>query len=185
MPTQSQQIPNSPLNGQELKTVTVSKVDAVMNEIREQVIDRLTNAMERSGVFVPTYAHPRVRFSLSVKFQWANQYLPKTEISVMAGEGVPSEIADAESQIVIGTEQTHTIENPNLERLDAGIPFTRTDVQKAKPGEVFAKVSQVEIPVDTADYANAPRTQPVVEDTSAELATALKVPPANNLRKRK
>jgi len=184
VPTRDQQLANTPLTGEELKKVVLAKAETLLKEIHDDVIDRLTAAMERTGQFTAHYSHPRARMIFSVKFQWGNVNMPKVEISTMAGEGVPAPL-DVDSQIIIRTEQTHSIENPNLERLDAGIPFMRTDVQKAKPGEVFAKVTEVEIPVDPGDYANVPRTPAEIADTSAELATALKVSKDKHLPKRR
>lgn len=178
MPTADQTIPNFPLNGAELKAVCLRHVRELMQQTEADLIAAIEDRMSRDVLFAPSpYTHPRAKVSLSFKFQFSNRNLPKTEFTVKAG---PPPLADADNSFISGVNREVEIESPNLERLAAGIPFTKTESVKPKPGEVFPSVVTTEIPVNAADY---PKPKPPVDENTTEFVAAdLNVPEHKRIR---
>lgn len=150
MPTSDSKIPNLPLNGQELKEVVINSADELVAAAHESLMFALRGRMDNDAVFAKTYTHPRVRVSLALKFHFSNRHLPETEFQITTGEK-PHETNDA-AHFVEATDRELSIDNPNLERLAAGIPFTETSVERPAPGEIIGKLKTTEIPVSKEDY---------------------------------
>lgn len=181
MPISDRKVPNNPLNGAELKQLVLTETQRLLAETEEQLLSALTGGLNNQSVFSPHYAHPRVAVSLSLKFHWSNRHLPETEISVTAGEGNPPlEDAKDDDQFVSGTDRKVTVDNPNLTRLDAGIPITVTEVERPGPGETVGSVQQRELQVDAGEYPKP--TPPEDTDTTEELAAKIDVPENRRLR---
>lgn len=177
MPTSDQSIPNFPLNGAELKAVCIRHVRELMQKTEADLITAIEDRMSRDVLFAPSpYTHPRVKVSLGFKFQFSNKNLPKTEFTVEAG----STFKESDNSFVSGVNREIEIESPNLERLAAGLPFTKTESVKPKPGDVFPQVVTTEIPVNAADYPQP--KPPVDEDTTEFIAADLNVPEHKRIR---
>lgn len=184
MPIRENKLTNKPLNGNELAQVVMNNVERLLNEVREQILSGLDAKLRADALFGPGYGHPRVALAFSVKIQFANMNLPKTEIALNAGEGAPPLVSvpsDAD-HAVIAIDRTITIDSPNLTRLDEKLPFTTIEVDRPGPGEHFGKLREVEIPVSAEDYAHIPRTPVVESDNSDALAAQLKIPESQRLR---
>jgi hypothetical protein len=178
MPTQEQKIPNRPLNGQELKAVCLKNADDLVQRAREKLAQALGDRIERDSLFAPTYIFPGVKIECSFRFHFRNRNLPKTEAGVVvtAGEGVNGV---AGSHFVDGVERSLEIDNPNLTRIDASLPFTEVEVKRAEPGEMFGKIETREIPV-SGSYPSP--TPPVDTDTTEHAAAELGIAEPQRLR---
>lgn len=179
MPTQSEKIPNKPLNGQELKAVCLKHADELTQKAREKLATALADRIDRDSLFAATYAFPGVKIEASFRFHFRNRNLPKTEFSVAAAEG-ESVSSPAGTHFIEATNRELEIDNPNLTRLDAGLPFTEVEVKRAAPGEVFGKIETRELDVDGTGYPKP--TPPVDTNTSEHVAAELGVKEANRLR---
>lgn len=178
MPTQAEKIPNKPLNGQELKAVCLKNADDLVQKAREKLAAALSDRIDRDCLFAPTYAFPGVKVSVSFKFHFRNRNLPQTELDVVVidGEGVNG---SGGMHFVDGVDREIEIDNPNLTRIDAGLPFTETETKRAEPGEMFGKVETREIPIGGSYPAPTP---PADTDTSEHVASEIGVPEPQRLR---
>lgn len=182
MPTTDQKIPNRPLNGQELKAVCMKNVDDLTQSARVRLAAAIADRIDRDSLFAPTYAFPGVKIEVSFKFHFRNRNLPKTELIASATAGDPIEGTGGQ-HFVDATSRELEIDNPNLTRLEASIPFTEVEVKRAAPGEVFGKIETREISVDGTGYPKP--TAPVDTDVSEHVAAAIGIPEANRLRPKK
>ena len=100
--------------------------------------------------------------------------LTQADVAKLLAEPSPLVRAELASKLAV------EIDNPNLTRLDAGLPFTEVEVKRAAPGEVFGKIETREIDVDGTGYPKP--TPPVDTNTSEHVAAELGVTEANRLR---
>ena len=181
MPTQSEKIPNKPLNGQELKAICLKNADELTQKAREKLTAALADRIDRDSLFAATYAFPGVKIEVSFRFHFRNRNIPKTEFSVSATEG-ESVTSPAGAHFIDATNRDLEIDNPNLTRLDAGLPFTEIEVKRAAPGEVFGKIETRDLDIDRTGYPKP--TPPVDTNTSEHVAAEFGVTEANRLRPR-
>lgn len=165
MPTRDSKIPNRSLTGSELKEVVIKHSGELVGQAEENLMFALRKKMDSDQLFGKQYAHPRVKIRMRCDFIWTNINLPKT--------GFTSE-AEADSVFLDSAEIELEIDNPNLTRADAGLPFEQTVIDRPGPGQNFGGIRKEEIPVDTE---NLPKPTPPVEtDKTDDLAGELKVP---------
>ncbi len=181
MPTSESKIPNLPLNGQELKEVVISNADELIGSAHENALLALRGRMDADGVFGKTYTHPRVRITMALRFHFSNQHMPETKFEVGTGEK-PHSDSEATHHVEAVTREIE-IQNPNLERLAAGVAFKQIDVERPKPGELIGVVKETEIPVDKNDYPKP--NAPVDTDTSDAAAASLGIPEERRIGKKK
>lgn len=166
MPLSSETLPNKPLNGQELAEVIVKNV-------RE--------AISRDCMFLPTLAYGRVAFIWSLTVHTGNPVAPKIEVWSRvrpegAIEGAPPLAGPVEGEDVAGVEREVTIDNPNLERIHAGLPIKVTErrgIAPATAGDPFPSMETRSIRYEPGDYPDLP--PPVDRDTSEKEAKRLGV----------
>lgn len=173
MPLSSEQVPNNPLTGPELK---------------ELVILLLRRQLDNDCVFNPGVAYPRVAFSVSVAFHFSNPHFAKHEVNVRvpidgAVEGLPplKEIAAGETHVVDAFRFDVSVENPNLTRVDAEMPIVIVKGARPKPGDMMGGVDRHEVryepggfekPVAPVEYDLSAATAEKWGVTGAELVTA-------------
>ncbi len=179
MPTAEDKIPNNPLTGAELKAVCLRHVVDLIRETEADLIAAVEERMRRDQLFAPApYTHPRAQIKIKFEFIWSNRNLPQTKFSVGAGD--PAHYADADDVFVSATNREIVIESPNLERLEAGIPFTQIESVKPKPGEMFGSFTEKQIPVNPEEYPKP--NPPKDEDVTEFIAQDLGIPPAKRIR---
>ena len=125
----------------------------------------LRKKMDADSVLGPYYGHMRPQVRIKVDFIFKNINLPKTGFQVEA---------EADWAILDSTERELLIDNPNLTRAAAGLPFTHTVVDESGPDRNFKALKKEEIPVDTSNIPEP--TPPVDTDKTEVLAEELKVP---------
>lgn len=182
LPTQDRKIPNKPLSGVELKEVTIKQSDELVAKAHEALMFALRKRMDSDELFGGRYAHPRVRIKIRCDFVWSNINLPKNRFNVEVGDDPEGKGAD-EVAFAQATERELLIDNPNLTRADAGLPFIQTVVERPGPDQLVGTIHQEVIPVDVE---NLPKpTPPVDTDKTSELETELAVSEEKLLRHRK
>lgn len=182
MPTSEQRVPNNPLTGAELKAVCLKHARDLMQQTEAQLISAIEGRMAKDQLFAPSpYTHPRARVKINFEFIWSNKNLPVTKMSI--GVGDTADYPDADTVFVSGVNREVSIESPNLERLDTGLPIKQLESVKPKPGEMFGSFKETEIPVNAEDYPKP--NPPTDEDTTEFVAADLKIPEAKRIRGKK
>lgn len=153
----TEKIENKPISGPEAATLVLHLIEKVLRA---------------EWAFNPGAAYPRLGFECTLKFHFLSPSMPKVEprIRIEAPlEPVPlQDIPEGADQGVLALKIEHTVENPNLERVHAGIPISVTTKTGAAPGQMFPKVEHHEVTYDPADYP--PVDPPKQTDISAEVA---------------
>lgn len=170
MPLSDTTLPNKPLNGQELKEIIVAK---------------FRDALDKDCMFLPTVTYARVAFTALVTVHTSHPAMREFEVRTRArpsadlpyeGE-VPLKDPPPGAQLV-ALERTVDLENPNLERVHAGLPIktvTRKGAGPATPGDPFPAFETHEIRYDPHDYPPPP--EPKDEDVSLREARKLGLMP--------
>ncbi len=157
MPLSSEKVENKPLNGSEIK-------DLIGHLIRK--------ALDAEWAFSPGAAYPRIGFECTLKFHFLSPSMPKvTPIIRIEAPLEPAPLRDVpegSDQGVLALKIEHMVENPNLERVHAGIPISVTTKTGTMPGQMFPKVEHHEVTYDPKDYP--PVDEPKQADISAETA---------------
>jgi hypothetical protein len=178
VPTQAEKIPNRPLNGQELKAVCLKNADDLVQKAREKLAAAISDRIDRDSLFAATYCFPGVKVEVQFRFHFRNRNLPKTEFGAVAIAGEGTNGVGGE-HFVEATDRMFEIDNPNLTRIDAGLPFTEVEVKRAEPGEIFGKMETKEIPISGTYPAPTP---PVDEDRSEHVAAEIGIPEPQRMR---
>ena len=147
-----------------MKEVALKHADELLAAVYEKAMFALRKKMDADSVLGPHYGHMRPQVRIRLDFIFKNINLPKTGFQVEA---------EADWAILDSTERELLIDNPNLTRADAGLPFTHTVVDESGPDRNFKALKKEEIPVDTS---NLPAPIPPVDtDKTAELEEELRV----------
>lgn len=164
MPTQDQKVPNNPISGKELGELIIHHTKKLVDQSKGKLEAAIREKLERDPLFSAMYIHPNVRIKTSYQLIWSNRNLPK-DVS-------PSvEVEASEVFFVDAVEQSLLVGNPNLTRLDAGLPITITRVERPGVDQNFGKIANVELPINRNEY---PKPEPPEEtDKSDELAERL------------
>lgn len=167
MPLSTEKVPNNPLTGPELKTF---------------VLSLLERALSQEWVFNPGTSYPRVGVKIVAKFHFLSPSLPRTEIRVRPVppvEGAPlHDIGEVESG-VIALKIEKRVENPNLERVHAGIPIQVISKPTQAPGEMFPRVESHAVVYDKSEYPepDPPKRTDISEETAKEWGVKHAIPP--------
>lgn len=173
MPTSAQKIPNRPLDGEEVKTLTLMESVELIDEIGVSLQAALKTEMERNQLFTKQYGHPRVRIELTAKFHWSNINIPKKEIAVSA-ESSPAPKQEDANHYIAGIRREIEIDNPNLTRAHLGLPISVTEVKRPGPNEQFGTIEHIPVSINAADYPEP--TPPRDTDISDSVAGEKKIP---------
>ena len=167
MPLSSEQIPNRPLSGSELKTY---------------VLRVLESRLDSDCMFSTQIAYARVSFSVKVAFHLSptvgdfdvDVYL-RPDAAFPQVEGAPPlNLGPGEEHDVHSFEVVAEVDNPNLVRVHAGIPIEITAKIPPAPGDLFPHLETHQVDYDPADFPKP--AEPITTDTSAKTAAALGVP---------
>lgn len=170
MPLSNDTLPQKPLNGQELKEIIVAK---------------FRDALDKDCMFLNTVTYARVAFTAMVTVHTSHPAMREFEVRTrtrpsadLGYEGeVPLKDPPPDAQLV-ALERTVDLENPNLERVHAGLPIktvTRKGTGPATPGDPFPAFETHEIRYDPHDYPPPP--EPKDEDVSLREARRLGLMP--------
>lgn len=161
----SEKIPNTPLNGSELKEYALIRV-------REQ--------LDREWMFNAGMTYPSVSFDISIRFHMTNAAFPEyASVATAPVSGVfngptPEEDFNPESdQVLCATDIKVAVDNPNLIRIHNDMPITVSDPAPLKPGQIIPQIETRTIQVYTSDYPDL--SQPIVEDVSDQVASVFKI----------
>lgn len=157
MPLSSEKVINAPLTGPEVK-------DLICHLVRK--------ALDNEWAFSPGTAYPRIGFEATLKFHFVSPSMPAVNpiIRIEAPlETAPlRDVPEGSDEGVLALRIEHTVENPNLERVHAGIPISVTTKTGAAPGQMFPTVEHHKVTYDPNDYP--PVDPPKQTDVSAETA---------------
>ena len=195
----SEEIPNRPLTGTELKfrilrvctDVTERLIPSVLF-YSETPVRRLSDEFDRDQRFnfqttfpgaeytitgkfhftAPGAPEPRVKWSLQVDFTFTTPHMPNMPVKART-PSPPLDLTDEESGVV-AFRVTEKIANPNLVRVHTGLPIEVTAGQPPEHGEMFGKIEKHAVQYDAKDYPPLP--EPVVVDISEETAAEWRVP---------
>jgi hypothetical protein len=171
-------LPNRALSGPELKAIALKEFESML---------------DRDYAFSGSVAYKRITFAIQATFHLGFPHAPhilqsravQTEDGIV--EGAPPLNPPAEEATVVGLERTVELENPNLDRINHGLPIT---IQRATPPKAIIPDSQLpgEPPaavinapgVETLEFKYDPEGLPPVKpavdrDISAEKAAELGV----------
>jgi hypothetical protein len=158
----SEKQPNNPLTGPETLQWTLKLIE---------------DALRKEWVFNPGTSYPRVGVEIGLKFHFLSASMPKIEPKVRISaplEPAPLTGVDPlDNQGVIAVKIEKTVENPNLERVHAGMPITVTAKKGAAPGQMFPTVEHHQVIYDKTDYPEP--DPPKITDISKETASAWNV----------
>ena len=161
MPLSTSTLPNKALNGAELLEVAVQK---------------FRQAMESDCMFARHIAYGRVSFTISATFHVANGNIQPFTVRTRAQKegAIEGEVPlkDAPDGELVSLETKDSIDNPNQERVAAGLPI-RVDGRKttgpATPGDPFPAIETKEYRYDAS---SAPPPHPVVVTDVSEREAA-------------
>ena len=204
MPMASEKIPNNPLTGVELQARVLYVLRKLFEERLPPPIDKaflpiplalLDIECRNDFVFGFTVMYPSVSwlatfkahftapdvtpmevwYSLEVDFKFRNINLPKHTVKVRAPlPPLPASIAARAETGVVAFTVSESVENPNLVRVDSGLPILITRAIRPEPGEFIGRIERQEVKYDKTDYPAPP--EPVVVDISAECRREWGVP---------
>lgn len=200
----SEKIPNNPLTGVELQARVLYVLRKLFEERLPPPINEgfipiplalLKIEAENDFVFGATVVYPNcgwkatakfhftapdvlpvcVYYSLEVDFTFRNITMPKHTVRVRAvSPPIPTlSTVRAETGVVAFTVE-EKIDNPNLVRVNSGLPILITRAIRPEPGEFIGRIERQEIKYDKTDYPAPP--DPVVTDISAECRREWGVP---------
>lgn len=153
----SEKVENKPLNG---------------GEVIELVLHVIEKALRAEWAFSPGAAYPRIGFDATLRFHFLSPSMPAVNpiIRIEAPlEPAPlRDVPEGSDEGVLALKIEHTVENPNLERVHAGIPITVTTKTGTMPGQMFPKIEHHAVTYDPKDYP--PVDEPKQTDISAETA---------------
>ena len=153
----TEKTPNNPLTGPETATL---------------ILHLIEKALRAEWCFSPGASYPRVGFEATIKMHFQSNSMPRIEprIRIEAPlEAAPlRDLPEGSDEGVLALKIEHTVENPNLERVHAGIPISVTTKTGAMPGQMFPKVEHHQVTYDPKDYP--PVDPPKQTDISAETA---------------
>jgi hypothetical protein len=157
VPLSSERVENKPLTGPEIKDLCAHL---------------LRKALDAEWAFHPGTSYPRVGLELTAKFHFLSVSMPKVEPRVRIEAPLESaplrDVPEGSDEGVIALKIEKTVENPNLERVHAGIPITVTSKTGAAPGQMFPRVEHHQVTYDPSEY---PVPEPPTQtDLSAETA---------------
>jgi hypothetical protein len=116
-----------------------------------------------------------VQYGIKVEFTFRNITMPKHTVRARtAPPPLPTSIVERAETGVVAFTVTEIIENPNLVRVNSGLPITITRAIRPEPGEFIGKIERHNIQYDKTDYPEPP--EPVVTDISAECRREWGVP---------
>ena len=126
--------------------------------------------------FTPPDVMPRdVQYSLEVEFAFRNITMPKHSVNVRSTPPpLPGGIVERAETGVVAFTVEEKVENPNLVRVNSGLPITITRAIRPEPGEFIGRIERHDIQYDKTDYPEPP--EPVVVDISAECRREWGVP---------
>ena len=200
----SERVPNNPLTGVELQARVLYVLRKLFEERLPPPIDKdflpvplalLKIECENDFIFGATVTYPgvswlaafrahftapdveplAVQYCLEVEFKFRNASLPKHKVSVRTyPPPLPTSVVERAETGVVAFTVTEMVENPNLVRVNSGLPITITRAIRPEPGEFIGKIERHEIAYDKTDYPEPP--EPVVTDISAECRREWGVP---------
>ena len=182
------QIPNKPLNGEEVKAIAAKEFLAMLD--RECMLTR--------GI-----AYRRVAISFSATFHLGSPHQPleiksRTHPTDGAVEGEAPLIPEPEDAALVAVERDIALDNPNLARVHHDLPIkiqermpprpiTMDPVIPGEPPQAvtdpYSEFKNTELRYDKTQYPDAP--PPVDRDMSEAKAAALGVKSGMGLRERK
>ena len=204
MPLNSERVPNNPLTGVELQARVLYVLRKLFEERLPQPIDKefpaiplalLSLECSNDFIFGATVIYPSVSwkatakfhftapdvlpvlvlYSLEVEFTFRNITMPKHLVKVRStSPPLPTSIVERAETGVVSFIVSESVENPNLIRVDSGIPITITRAIRPEPGEFIGKIERHDIQYDKTDYPAPP--EPVVIDISEECRREWGVP---------
>lgn len=200
----SEKIPNNPLTGVELQARVLYVLRKLFEERLPPPIDKgfppiplalLGVEMDNDFTFGGTVVYPSVswlatfkchftapdveplavQYSLEVEFRFRNASLPKHKVSVRTyPPPLPTSVVERAETGVVAFTVAETVENPNLVRVNSGLPITIVRAVRPEPGEFIGKIERHDIQYDKTDYPAPP--EPVVTDISEECRREWGVP---------
>ena len=204
MPMASEKIPNNPLTGVELQARVLYVLRKLFEERLPPPINEgfipiplalLDIECRNDFVFGFTVMYPSVswlatfkahftapdvdplsvQYSLEVDFTFRNITMPKHKVSVRSTPPpLPTSIVERAETGVVAFTVEEKIDNPNLVRVNSGLPILITRAIRPEPGEFIGRIERQEIKYDKTDYPAPP--DPVVTDISAECRREWGVP---------
>jgi hypothetical protein len=204
MPLNSEKIPNNPLTGVELQARVLYVLRKLFEERLPPPIDKafpsiplamLDLECRNDYIFSAIVIYPSVswlatfkahftapdveplavQYSLSVEFKFRNITMPKHLVKVRSTPPpLPTSIVERAETGVVAFTVSESVENPNLIRVNSGIPITITRAIRPEPGEFIGKIERHDIQYDKTDYPEPP--EPVVVDISEECRREWGVP---------
>jgi hypothetical protein len=151
------EVPNKPLTG---------------SEIAEAMCARLRKRLLNDWRFCSNVTYPRYAAELTVVFHLGTGVGDKevrtfTESDASGCSGQPPlMLKEGEPSTVVAFTQSIEVENPNLERVQTGLPITETVRLPGRPDQVFQKIETRELPYDPSEYP--PLESPPEADLSAQ-----------------
>jgi hypothetical protein len=141
-----------------LSSETVKNLPLTGPELKELILARMREALDREWMFLPGTSYPRVAWSAEVTIQTANPRAGGT-VAVRARreksvEGPPPLAGDPESGVV-AFSVGETVENPNLTRVGMGMPIAVTRVEKDGKSP-FGRVVSETVKYAKEDYPELP-----------------------------
>jgi hypothetical protein len=116
-----------------------------------------------------------VQYGIKVEFTFRNITMPKHTVRARtAPPPLPTSIAKRTETGVVAFTVEEKIDNPNLVRVNSGLPITITRAIRPEPGEFIGRIERHDIQYDKTDYPEPP--EPVVVDISAECRREWGVP---------
>ena len=99
----------------------------------------------------------------------------------------PLTLKTGERSAVVAFQQIIEADNPNLERVQTGLPITETVRVPTRPDQVFQKVETRELPYDASEYPPlaAPPEVDLSGDKAQEWGVREEPPDAPKLRRRR
>ena len=170
MPMSTERVPNDPLTGP---------------ECIEFCCHLLRKALQNEWAFKQGSSYPRIGIELTAKFHFLSVSMPKVNpifrVEAPAEQPPLKDIPEGAAEGVLGLKIEKIVENPNLERVHAGLPITVMTKQGAMPGKMFPTVERHEVVYDPKDYPSVdpPTITDITAETASEWNVALPEPPSD------
>lgn len=172
MPLSSEKIENRPLTGPEVKDYTCHLI---------------RKALDAEWAFNQGSSYPRIGIEITLKYHFLSASMPKVNPVIRLEppmEAAPLKgLPENANEGVLAVKIEKTVENPNLERVHAGMPITVTSKTGAMPGQMFPRIETHQVTYDPTEYPDAepPTITDMTEETAKEWDVKLAAPPVEEV----